>query len=297
VSVRIVAGAVTDVGRVRDHNEDGYLLEDDLGLFALADGMGGHLGGEVASATALDALRSAFTERHDLRDAVVAANDAVYAKSAGDDNLRGMGTTLTAGVLGDDGETLIIGHVGDSRAYLLRDGALRRVTTDHSLVEELIQAGELTEEEAMRDPRRSMITRAIGLERGVEVDLFPIVLIRGDRFLICSDGLTDMVSEADLADVLVNDPDPTSAAQHLVDAANAAGGVDNITVVIADVISDDTPVEAVEVDADDDDTIAAAPVTDDERDDDVGDEGDDEDDDQAAPKGRRRFGIIGRRRG
>jgi PPM family protein phosphatase len=290
VSVRIVAGAATDVGRVRDHNEDGFLIDDDLRLFAVADGMGGHRGGEVASSTALEVLHSSFSDRHDLRDAVVAANDAVFERSTGDEALRGMGTTLTAGVLGDDRETLIVGHVGDSRAYLYRDSELRRVTTDHSLVEELMQAGELTEEEAEHDPRRSMITRAVGLERGVEVDLFPIVLAPGDRLLFCSDGLTGMVGEDELAATLATEPDPTVAAQRLVDAANDAGGVDNTTVVICDVVADGAPVEAVAVDADDDETVAAVPAVDPEATDEPADEAADE-----AARGKRRFGIFGRR--
>src|SRR5581483_8240612 len=156
MSVRMVVGAATDVGRVRDHNEDGYVVDHGLRLVAVADGMGGHRGGEVASATALETLHASFAQHGGLRDAVVAANDAVLARAASDDTLRGMGTTLTAGVLGDD-DTMIVGHVGDSRAYLLRDGELTRLTTDHSLVEELMAAGELTEEEAAADPRRSMI--------------------------------------------------------------------------------------------------------------------------------------------
>jgi len=163
MSLKLVVGAATDVGRVRDHNEDAYLVDDHLGLIAVADGMGGHQAGEVASATALEALRAAVTSGEGVRDAVTSANDAVYEKSTTDDRLRGMGTTLTVGTLAAGG-TLLLGHVGDSRAYLLHDGDLRRVTVDHSLVEELIQAGEITEAEAESDPRRSMITRALGID-------------------------------------------------------------------------------------------------------------------------------------
>jgi len=136
VSVHIVVGAATDVGRVRDHNEDAFLVDDRLGLFAVADGMGGHQAGEVASAIALEALRAAVTSGEGIRDAVTSANDAVYEKSTTDERLRGMGTTLTAGTLAA-GDTLLLGHVGDSRGYLLRDHHLERLTTDHSLVEEL----------------------------------------------------------------------------------------------------------------------------------------------------------------
>jgi protein phosphatase len=243
MSIRLVIGEATDVGIVRDHNEDGYLVDDGLGLVAVADGMGGHRGGEVASATALEALHASFAASGGLRDAVLAANDAVLER-ADDDNLRGMGTTLTAGVFGDDG-TLLIGHVGDSRAYLLRDGELSRITTDHSLVEELVAAGELTEEEAERDPRRSMITRAIGLDGDLAVDLYPVVLVPGDRVILCSDGLSNMVSDAGIADILGADDDPATAAQRLIDAANAGGGIDNTTVLVLDAVGD-LPADAVE---------------------------------------------------
>jgi len=282
MTVRLTVGAATDVGRVRDHNEDGYLIDDELRLVAVADGMGGHRGGEVASAIALEVLLAEFAERHDLRGAVVAANDAVYERSIEDDAVRGMGTTLTTGVLGDDNETLIIGHVGDSRAYLFRDGELRRVTSDHSVVEELIQAGELTEEEAESDPRRSQITRAMGLEPGVEVDLYPVAVAGGDRVLLCSDGLNGMVRDDVIAELLAAEPDPDRVAQQLVDAANDAGGTDNTTVLIVDVTDDgadsggaaDGSANTIVLDVSDDDADAAA----------------------EAPRGKRRFGIFGRRR-
>ncbi len=238
MTLRLVVGASTDVGRVRDHNEDAYLVDDELGLVAVADGMGGHQAGEVASATALEALRAAIRSGEGIRDAVTSANDAVYDKSTTDERLRGMGTTLTAGTLAAGG-TLLLGHVGDSRAYLLHDGELDRLTTDHSLVEELIRAGELTEAEAEADPRRSMITRALGIEPDVEVDLYPVQMESGDRILLCSDGLTGMVSEDELDEVLREEPNPTSAARRLVAAANAAGGIDNITVVVIDVVDDE----------------------------------------------------------
>ncbi len=244
MTIRLVIGEATDVGKVRDHNEDGYLVDDGLGLVAVADGMGGHRGGEVASATAIEALHASFADHGGLRDAVLAANSAVLDRADGDESLRGMGTTLTAGVLGDDG-TLLIGHVGDSRAYLLRDGELSRITTDHSLVEELVAAGELTVEEAERDPRRSMITRALGLDADLAVDLYPVILVPGDRVVICSDGLTTMVSETTIAEVLTKEADPATAAQRLVDAANAAGGIDNITVLVLDAAGD-LPPDAVE---------------------------------------------------
>ncbi len=235
MTLGIVVGAATDTGMVRDHNEDGYLFDDNLGLLAVADGMGGHRGGEVASATALDALYTAFSGAGDIQEAVGVANDVVYERSTTDEGLRGMGTTMTAGVFDRRG-TMTIAHVGDSRAYLLRDDELTRITTDHSLVEELMAAGELTEEEAERDPRRSMITRAVGLEPGVDVDVHPVALEAGDRLLLCSDGLTTMLHEAEIAALLDEEDDPERAAQVLVAAANAAGGVDNITVLVIDVV-------------------------------------------------------------
>jgi len=246
VTVHLVVRAATDVGRVRDHNEDAFLVDDRLGLFAVADGMGGHQAGEVASATALEALRAAVTSGAGIRDAVTSANDAVYEKSTTDERLRGMGTTLTAGTLAA-GDTLLLGHVGDSRGYLLRDHHLERLTTDHSLVEELIQAGELTEEQAESDPRRSMITRALGIEPEVEVDLYPIQVVSGDRLLLCSDGLTGMVGEDRIEAALTDEADPNVAARRLVDAANAGGGIDNITVLVVDVVDAEGPTAAVPV--------------------------------------------------
>ena len=246
MTVHLVVGAATDVGRVRDHNEDAFLVDDQLGLFAVADGMGGHQAGEVASAIALEALRAAVTSGEGIRDAVTRANDAVHEKSTTDERLRGMGTTLTAGTLAA-GDTLLLGHVGDSRAYLLRDHHLERLTTDHSLVEELVQAGELTEEQAESDPRRSMITRALGIEPEVDVDLYPVQVVSGDRLLLCSDGLTGMVGEDRIEAVLTEEPDPNAAARRLIDAANAGGGIDNITVLVADLVDAESPTAAVPV--------------------------------------------------
>jgi PPM family protein phosphatase len=245
---KLVAAGVTDVGRVRDGNEDDFIDQSNrLGLVAVADGMGGHRAGEVASATALEALRAAVASGQPLRDAIEGANDAVIEKSVSDQELAGMGTTLTAGMLGSDGY-LVVGHVGDSRAYLVRDGELTQITDDHSLVEEMVRGGELTREQADVHPRRSIITRALGIDPEVEVDEYPIELQPGDRILFCSDGLTTMVRTDEIASILSREHDPKRAAQLLVDAANAAGGEDNITAVI---------VEAVEIP---DDVVAAAPA-------------------------------------
>jgi serine/threonine protein phosphatase PrpC len=234
--VRIRSGASTDKGQVREGNEDSYLVDRQLELFAVADGMGGHRAGEVASATALEGLRTAVAAGTAVSDAVASANAAVWDMAAGDTDLAGMGTTLTAATF--DGVTLTIGHVGDSRAYLLRDGRLDRLTTDHSLVEELIRDGKITEAQAAVHPQRSIITRALGVDSQVEVDVYSVLLQPGDRVMLCSDGLTSMVRGPRIAEILVRETDPTVAANALVDTANAAGGEDNITVVVLDAESD-----------------------------------------------------------
>ncbi len=258
---KLVAAGVTDVGRVRDGNEDDYIDQADrLGLVAVADGMGGHRAGEVASATALEALRAAVANGQSLRDAIEGANDAVLEKSASDRELHGMGTTLTAGMLGSDGH-LVVGHVGDSRAYLVRDGELTQITHDHSLVEEMVRGGELTPEQAEVHPQRSIITRALGIDPQIEVDEYPIDLQPGDRILLCSDGLTTMVRPDEIASILNRERDPKRAAQLLVDAANEAGGEDNVTAVIIEVveITEDDAAPAVAVPDDDTSDMSDAP--------------------------------------
>ena len=230
--MRFVSGASSDKGQVRDGNEDAYVVDPRLQLFAVADGMGGHRAGEVASATALEALRAAVASGITIRDAVAAANRAVFSKAADDAELQGMGTTLTALIPQESGVT--IGHVGDSRAYLLRDGELRQLTLDHSLVEEMVREGRLTHEQAAIHPQRSIITRALGVEATVEVDVYTLMLAPGDRLLLCSDGLTGMVQSTEIAAILRRESDPTRAANALVDAANAAGGEDNITTIVVD---------------------------------------------------------------
>jgi len=237
--VRLVVGAATDVGRVREGNEDAYLVDDAMGLVAVADGMGGHRGGEVASATALEALRAAISAGRPLRESVEDANRAVFEKAQSDESLRGMGTTITAATLAAGG-TLLIGHVGDSRAYLLRDGELRQVTTDHSLVEELVRDGRLTPDEAAVHPQRSIITRALGVDSTVDVDVYPLELFAGDVLMFCSDGLTGMLQPDLIAAELRREEDPARAATKLVDAANASGGEDNITVVVV-AVTDEAP--------------------------------------------------------
>lgn len=227
----------TDVGRVRDHNEDSVWPTTDgstaeMLAVAVADGMGGHAGGEVASATALDTAMAVSGEPT-MR--VLAANLAVVDAARQRPRLTGMGTTLTLALLDPDGD-LDIGHVGDSRAYLLRDGTLQQLTRDHSYVADLIAAGKLTPEEAESHPYRSVLTRAVGLDSTVEVDSYGLLLQFGDRILLCSDGLTSMVSDGPLSEILDRQGSPpATTADALVTAANDAGGIDNITVIVIDV--------------------------------------------------------------
>ncbi|MDQ3680245.1 MAG: Stp1/IreP family PP2C-type Ser/Thr phosphatase [Actinomycetota bacterium] len=243
----LVAAGATDVGRVRTSNEDEYLLAEPL--YAVADGMGGHAAGEVASATAMEALSAAFDGNRSgagLVDAVRDANRAVWEQSRQSSELRGMGTTMTAvALVEEDGdETLTIANVGDSRAYLLRDGELDQLTDDHSVVEELRRAGRLSPEEAASDPRRHVLTRVLGVDAEVEVDSFEVIPYRGDRLLLASDGLFGDVSDEDIAAVLRRRSDPERVAQQLVAMAKDAGGADNITVVVIDVTDDDRSARA-----------------------------------------------------
>src|SRR5207245_465316 len=199
--IRLRAGSSTDVGQVREINEDRLLTADRL--FAVADGVGGHQAGEVASEAAVDALLEAFTDRtvDGLVAAVQEANRTVWQLAQDSRERRGMGTTLTAlGVVGSDDEPqLVVVNVGDSRAYLLRQNELTQLTDDHSLVEEMVREGRLTPEEALVHPQRSIITRALGLDPDVEVDNWELAPAAGDRILLCSDGLTNEVSDDRIA--------------------------------------------------------------------------------------------------
>ena len=226
--------SLTDVGRQRNANEDALFESAAAGLFAVADGMGGARAGEVAAKTAVDQLAgladsNELSER-ELAACVEKANKRIHELSQGDEALSGMGTTMTTVAVGD-GE-IAIAHVGDSRAYRLRDGDLERLTHDHSLVDEMVRAGRLTPEEAEVHPQRSIITRALGPEPHVEVERMTYPARSGDVYLICSDGLTTMVSEDDIAAALRARSSLKQAAEHLVRVANEQGGRDNITVVL-----------------------------------------------------------------
>lgn len=233
-------GAASDTGRVRSNNEDNLFVSD--GLFVVADGMGGHRGGEVASQIAVAALRANFSDQtvDGLIEAVRRANDAVFSHATDDPDLRGMGTTLVAlaPIDEDDDTALAVVNVGDSRMYLFRDGELERVTEDHSLVEEMVRDGRISPDEALTHPRRNIVTRALGIDDNVEVDGYPVVPYKGDRFVLCSDGLYDEVDDARIAATLRRFADPGEAANELVRLANDSGGHDNISVIVVDVVDD-----------------------------------------------------------
>jgi protein phosphatase len=241
------SGAATDVGRVRQSNEDRYLARDDVGLFAVADGVGGHQAGEVASQMSVETLEEAFEEptTEGLVAAVKEANQAVWHLAQSASEKRGMGTTLTVvALVQEDGEEhLAVANVGDSRAYLFQQGELTQLTEDHSLVEELYRDGQITREEAEVHPQRSIITRALGMEPEIEVDSWQLIPYRGDRILLCSDGLTNEVSNERIESTLRRISDPQEVAQDLVRQARANGGNDNITVVVIDVVDDDDRAE------------------------------------------------------
>jgi protein phosphatase len=220
----------TDTGRQRSANEDAFFVR--APIFVVADGMGGAQAGEVASKAAADAfdrdLPAGPPERF-LRETIEAANREIHELARDDPDRAGMGTTITAAIVDAEGEEVGIGHVGDSRAYRLREGRLERLTRDHSLVEELRRKGQLTEAQAEDHPQRSIITRALGPEPDVEVDVQTVPAAPGDVFLICSDGLTTMVGEEKIARLLGDSGSMEAAVRALVDEANRAGGRDNIT--------------------------------------------------------------------
>jgi PPM family protein phosphatase len=233
------SGSASDVGRVRTVNQDLALVRPDL--YAVADGMGGHVGGEVAARVAVETLDQAF-ERvptvDGLREAFSEANAAVWRESQSNRDLRGMGTTLTAVALvgGSEGrDVLALANVGDSRAYVFSGGEITQVTDDHSLAEERMRHGEMSEEEAAVHPQRHILTRALGVSAEVEADMWELQVRTGDRVLLCSDGLTNEVGTEEIAGILGEIDDPEEAAQRLLHVANEHGGADNITVVVVDV--------------------------------------------------------------
>ena len=229
--MNVHVGSATDIGQVREANEDSYLVV--APLYAVADGMGGHRGGEVASSLALETVQQLFERQEGtLADQVTQANRTVYDRSQSDRSVSGMGTTLTAALI--DGNTVHLVHVGDSRAYLLRDGHLTQLTEDHTLVHRMVMEGEITAEEAETHPHRSILTRALGVDQSVQVDEGDVRIESGDRLLLCTDGLTGMVPEEQITEVMLGSADPQEAVDRLVKVANRAGGIDNITAVVLD---------------------------------------------------------------
>jgi protein phosphatase len=235
----VLVGSRTDVGQLREHNEDSLLVKPPL--YVIADGMGGHAAGEVASELAIKTFEEAYIDGVDantLKRTVAEANTAIL-KGARDGLGRiGMGTTLTALVIEED--YALIAQIGDSRAYHMQNNVLRQATRDHSLVEELLADGQITEQEALIHPNRSVITRALGLESHVQADIYELRLHEGDRFLLCSDGLNGMLDHESIETILLDNPDPQIAADTLVEAANIAGGFDNITVIVINVEKTDS---------------------------------------------------------
>ena len=241
-------GSATDVGRVRSNNQDSSLVA--LPLFAVADGMGGHAAGEVASRLALDTLRNSVTDQslESLVAGVKLANTRVFEMSHTDPSMRGMGTTLCAValVIIDGHERLAVVNVGDSRVYVLQEGAFIQVSEDHSLVESMVRQGTITPEQAKVHPQRNILTRALGIDGEVGVDSWEVAPFSGDRYLLCSDGLFNEVTDDRIAEILTETEDPQEAAEILVRMANEGGGRDNITVVIVDVVEGLDPSEAEE---------------------------------------------------
>jgi len=253
--MEIKAYGLTHVGRQRQHNEDSYLVADEAKLFLVADGMGGHAAGEIASRIAVDSISEfilhtkeddgtwphAYDEHfkrstNRLMAAVRLANTRVLEAMRKDARLRGMGTTVVACLA--DGETMSVAHVGDSRAYMIRNNQLQRITNDHSWVFEQVQAGMLTEAEAEKHPLRNVITRALGGALQVTPDASEIEVKEGDVFLLCSDGLTGMVPEDEILKVVTqSNGDLEKACQKLIEEANERGGLDNVTAILVKAVS------------------------------------------------------------
>ncbi len=236
-------GAATDVGLVRVGNEDNYVAEPMV--FAVADGMGGHQAGEVASDIAARIMRDRLTLGASNVGVVVAsvveANASIYQAAHASADHHGMGTTLTAMVVlradtPADAARFALVNVGDSRTYLLRNGELHRATVDHSYVQELVNTGHISEDEARTHPRRNIVTRALGIEPTVRVDTWLVPMVHSDRFILCSDGLVDEVHDDDIASIAIAETNPQVAAEQLVAKAKANGGRDNVTVVVVDVL-------------------------------------------------------------
>ena len=239
----LAIGAATDTGNLRGQNEDSHIAQQ--GLFAVADGMGGHNAGEVASAMAIEYLRGValggVASAEAFAQVVRDLNNAIFSAATATTDQRGMGTTLTAAALleatseTDQPSQIVIANVGDSRTYLLRSGELRQLSVDHSYVQELVTEGLLTIDEARTHPRRNIVTRALGIDAQVSVDTWTIPMFDGDRFMLCSDGLVDEVPLNEITEMMREHTTPQQVAERLVTAAKWHGGRDNITVIVLDV--------------------------------------------------------------
>lgn len=235
-------GAVSHIGLIREVNEDAYFVSDDgLNLFIVADGMGGHKAGEVASNIAIESVKN-FVKNHIrhcsngdeamickmIREAILEANRNIYEKALREESYQGMGTTLTMALILSK---LFIGHIGDSRAYLLRNNEILQITQDHSLVGELLRNGSITEKEAKIHPQRNIITRALGTEENILIDIYTMDLEKGDIVVLCSDGLSNLVDRSEIQECLRNCGSMQLGCEHLVTLANERGGYDNITMI------------------------------------------------------------------
>jgi serine/threonine protein phosphatase PrpC len=240
-------GAATDIGLTRMMNQDSYYCSsgvEDPCLFIVADGMGGHNGGEIASRTSVDTIKAFVQDNYQkaeyqrdrllmIKEAMNKANSVIYSRSMEDPDLRGMGTTLTMAVI--EGERLYIGHIGDSRMYLLRNGECQKLTEDHSLVAQLIKNGSISPEEGENHPQKNVITRALGIETEAEIDLDTLMLQQGDTLLLCTDGLTNMLDLEDIIGICSSGDSPQSISEALVEEANNKGGRDNVTAIVVKV--------------------------------------------------------------
>jgi len=233
-----VAG-VTDIGLHRKRNEDHYYIDADRGIYLVCDGMGGHKGGDVASHMAVETVRRSLSWNcfddivPSLLNAVKLANKAVYDKGQADESLYEMGTTLTAAVIYD--ENMVIAHVGDSSLFLYQAGKLRKITRDHTLAEQMLTDGLLKQEDIQSNVYNHVLTRAVGVEDHVEVDIYQQEISKGDWILLCTDGLTDLVNDNEICELFGSANDPQEIARALVDLALGRGGYDNITIVLLSV--------------------------------------------------------------
>ncbi|MBI6546988.1 MAG: Stp1/IreP family PP2C-type Ser/Thr phosphatase [Cyanobacteria bacterium NC_groundwater_1444_Ag_S-0.65um_54_12] len=231
-------GCLTDVGKVRDINQDCFATSLEHGLLMVADGMGGHLAGEKAAQSAVDIITAMLTAeishngdmRQLIRQAIQEANRQIVQASLQDSSMRGMGTTATVAMTIDD--MVHIGHVGDSRAYLLREGTIEQITEDHSVVAQLLKAGAITSQEAANHPYRNVITRCLGMQTDVEADTISLPFRPGESLLLCTDGLSGLVSDDELLKLASEARDPQDACQKMLELAIARGGYDNVTVVL-----------------------------------------------------------------